>query len=134
MTLTQFFISLGAPLLNSRWSWGCVRDDGIIFLRVWQDETVKHDGRRYMRVTKHAIFADDQENLGYRERLKHLDAIREQARSYMVMCTADPKKLPEREILIYDEDLFEGGAMVEIDGDSWLELGPRVSAKTVRLH
>jgi hypothetical protein len=133
MTQTQFFKWLGAPLHNERWSWGSVREDGVIFLRVWQDETTRHDGRRYMRVTKHAIFADDLGNSGYRERLKHLDAIREKGRSYMVMCTADPKKLPEREILIYDEDLFEGGAIIDIDGDSWLELGPRVSAKTIRL-
>ena len=133
MTQTQFFEWLGAPLHNLRWSWGSVRHDGVVFLRVWQDETTRHEGKRYMRVTKHSVFADDLGNLGYQERLKHLEVIRSGARAYMVMCEAAPDKLPEREILDYNADeVFEGGSLIAINGDSWLELNHRVAAKAVR--
>ena len=83
-----------------------------------------------MRVTKHSVFADDLGNLGYQERLKHLEVIRSGARAYMVMCEAAPDKLPEREILDYNADeVFEGGSLIAINGDSWLELNHRVAAK-----
>jgi hypothetical protein len=35
------FEKLGAPLKNTVWSWGGVRADGAIFLRVWEDEKRK---------------------------------------------------------------------------------------------
>jgi hypothetical protein len=133
MTQTQFFEWLGAPLHNVRWSWGAVRHDGVVFLRVWQDETALHEARRYMRVTKHTVFADDLANLGYQERLRHLGLVRGGARSYMIMCEPDPARLPAREILDYNrEEVFEGGALIEIAGDSWLELKQRVPARQVR--
>ena len=134
MTQTQFFEWLGSPLHNVRWSWGAVRNDGVVFLRIWQDETTRHNGLRYMRVTNHGHFAGNPENLGYRERLEHLKLIGSGAPSYMVMCEADPAKLPEREILDFNEDyVFRGGSLVTIAGDSWLELGQRIAARTVRL-
>lgn len=35
MAQTQSFEWLGAPLVNTRWSWGAVRRDGIVFLRTF---------------------------------------------------------------------------------------------------
>ena len=133
MTQTQFFEWLGSPLHNTRWSWGSVRKDGKVFLRVWQDETRKHEGRRYMRVTKHAVFAEDLSNLGYQERLRQLELVRAGSPSFMVMCELNPAKLPEREILDFNrEEVFRGGSLIEIEGDSWLELVERVAAKDIR--
>lgn len=135
MTQTQFFEWLGAPLNNVRWSWGAVRSDGTVFLRVWQDETLKHAGRRFMRATKHEVFIDDQANLGYQERLRHIDLVRGGAETYLIMCEANPALLPEREIKDFDsDDLFLAGEVLDLDGNAWLELRSRVPARTVRLH
>lgn len=133
MTQTQYFEWLGAPLVNIRWSWGSLRSDGILFLRVWQDETIRHEGIRYVRVTRHSAFVGDESNLGYQERLKHLEMIRKGARCYLVMCEPDTEKLPERVIKDFNSDeLFEAGRLAEIDGDSWLELKSRTTAMSLR--
>ncbi|KAB0520533.1 hypothetical protein F7R20_27610 [Pseudomonas brassicacearum subsp. brassicacearum] len=42
-SITQFFAALKAPLHMMRRSWGAVRDDGAVFLRVWQDRCETHD-------------------------------------------------------------------------------------------
>jgi hypothetical protein len=39
MSLSALFARKGAPLHNVRYSWGGVRADGTVILRVWQDET-----------------------------------------------------------------------------------------------
>ena len=55
---SAMFKRLGAPLHNVQWSWGAVRADGSVFLRVWQDETRKtEDGRRFIRLVNHRAYA-----------------------------------------------------------------------------
>ncbi len=133
MTQTQYFEWLGAPLANTRWSWGSVRDDGVVFLRAWQDETVKLDGKRYIWVVQHSAFVDDQSNLGYQERIKHVDLVRAGAKCYIVMVEADSAKLPERIIKSYDsDDVFAAGSLREHDGGDWIELLQRVPASQIR--
>ena len=134
MTQTQFFEWLGAPMVNIRWSWGAVRTDGVVFLRIWRDERRSFEGKTFMRVSKHAHFADDQANLGYQERIEHIKLIRQGARCYLVMCEANQEKLPIREIKDFNsDDIFLAGRHVEIGGDSWLELAARVPAPSVRV-
>jgi hypothetical protein len=134
MTQTQYFKWLGAPLVNPRWSWGSVRSDETVFLRVWQDETLKHEDKRYyMRVTKHEAFAQDQDNLGYQERLKHIELVRKGAKCYLVMCEANPEKLPEREIKDFNaNEVFLAGTLIELNGDFWLEYTSRIPSRTIR--
>ena len=133
MTQTQFFEWLGAPLVNTRWSWGSVRDDGVVFLRAWQDETIKIDGKRYIWVVQHSAFVDDQSNLGYQERIRHVDMVRAGAKCYIVMVEADPAKLPARIIKSFDsDDVFEVGSLREHDGGEWIELVGRIAATQVR--
>lgn len=87
-----------------------------------------------MRVTNHAHFADDLANLGYQERLEHLKLVRQGAQCYLVMCEANQETLPIREIRDFNADeVFSIGRIVEIAGDSWIELGSRVSARSVRV-
>jgi hypothetical protein len=51
MTISSLFQSLGAPLANTRWSWGAQRSsDGAVFLRVWQDLKFIQEGRAYYMV------------------------------------------------------------------------------------
>lgn len=77
MNLTELFAYLGARLANNRWSWGAVRQaDGAVFLRVWQDEWQRVDGLCAVRITDNRNFADVPDNLGYAERLRHIDLLR----------------------------------------------------------
>jgi len=88
MSLSSLFNRLGAPLHNNRWSWGAVRaNDGSVFLRVWQDESKVINGKRFMRITANEYFQNnDPNNLGYQERLKHIQQIQTGAKSYMIVC------------------------------------------------
>lgn len=120
MAISDVFAEMGAPLKNTRWSWGAVRpaDDAVV-LRVWQDETRS----KAFRVTKHAVFADDLNNLGYQERLEHLRMIRDGCASFMIVCIAKDVMAIPRKIRGFNAGVvFVGGALSECEqGDSWLE-------------
>ena len=134
MSPTDFFKYLGAPLANQRWSWGARREsDGALFLRVWQDETRKFEGKLYVQVTSHQWFKDDQGNLGYVERLRHVDAIRQGAPAFAVMCVARDTNASPRVIQKFDRnDLFVGGALRQEDEEEWLELKGRKPVSELR--
>jgi hypothetical protein len=134
MTLTSLFKYLNAPLTNQRWSWGAVRaSDGAVFLRVWQDEVVKSGQKRSARVTANAFFKDDETNPGYAERLRHVELIKNGAKSYMIMCAAVDTQASPRAIATFNEkEVFVGGTLKETDGDWWLELVSRQPVRTVR--
>lgn len=127
MTRTEIFAYLGAPLSNSRWSWGAVRPpDGAVFLRVWEDENRTIGGRHYTRVDAASFIQDESGSPGYTERLRHLDLIRAGAASYMVMCRAADKTSHPRKIASFNQrEVFVGGKLVEDQGDWWLERAAR---------
>ena len=132
MSLTDFFKRLGAPVANSRWSWGGVRADGSVVLRVWQDETIAPVNKRYARLTRHEAFAGNESNLGYQERLKHIALIQGGAKSYMVMCLAVDVNAAPRKIHSHNEkDVFVGGELIEHDNNYWLEMADRVPVSQV---
>src|SRR5919199_6254969 len=128
MSQMNLFAMLGAPLANPRWSWGGIRSsDGAVFLRVWQDRTRKHDGSLFVQLTHTERFKDDPDNLGYQERLRHVERIRQGADCYMVMCEAlDVHAVPRKVKDFNEEEVFRGGKVVELDGDWWIELNTRV--------
>ena len=128
MSLTQHFEKLGAPLTNSRWSWGAVRpSDGVLFLRVWQDQKVRLDGNNHMRVTHHAAYKGNETSLGYVERLAHIELVRQGAKVYMIMCIAkDPKAVPRSVASFIADDIFVGGNIVDHEGDTWIEQAGRL--------
>ena len=134
MTLTDLFAYLGAPLANQRWSWGAVRStDGAVFLRVWQDEGRKIDGARFTQVTFMGFSVENASNLGYAERLKHVELIRNGAPSYMVMCQALDVHAAPRVVASFDRnDVFVGGRLVVLDGDAWLERTARRPISSIR--
>jgi hypothetical protein len=133
VTITDFFKHLGAPLKNQRWSWGSVRDDKVIFLRVWQDETKKIEGVYCSMVTAHKWFAHDPDNLGHAERLRQVDAIAAGALSYMIMCEAEDKDASPRVIAKFNrDDLFVGGKLRTIDGEQWIEHTGKIAASSLR--
>jgi len=131
VSLTQFFEKIGAPLKNPRWSWGSVREDGTVVLRVWQDRKIKHDGTHYMQLSHLQKYSKGQDNLGYMERLDHIKRIKDGARCYMVMCLAkDPDSSP-REIRSFNKNnLFLGGKLVEIDQDWFIEISASIPVQS----
>lgn len=132
MSLSGFFKLLGAPLVNSRWSWGGVREDGAVFLRVWQDNVKLINGVQYVRVTHHERFKDHSDDRGYQERLKQLALVKNGNRCYLVMCRAVDESAKVRKIKGYiKDDVFIGGGIIEIDGDSWIESVKRVPARSL---
>lgn len=89
MNQSDFFKLLGAPLVNPQWSWGSIRkSDETLFLKVWQDEILRHDGRSFARVTFHAKWRDHPLKSGYHERIEHLSLLRSGKRCFLVMCEA----------------------------------------------
>lgn len=122
MTQRDFFAMLGAPLSNFRWSWGSVRTDGTVFLRVWQDQLRRHDGLRFVRATNVQAAEEWKEQNhrykpGYPERLGQVALIRQGAPCYLVMCEAvdvdaRPRRVKEcvwlcgaqKPILVYSYD------------------------------
>lgn len=135
MTLSEIFKRLGAPLINTRWSWGAVRvNDGVVFLRVWQDRKIRLDGHWYMMLTHHERYIGDENSLGYKERLDHVKKIRQGSCCYMIMCCAVNTLTTPRKIKSFNSDeVFLGGQMIEHEGDSWIELLERRSIKSVQV-
>ena len=126
MSITAMFENLGAPLANSRWSWGGVRQDGAVVLRVWQNETRRINGQTHIQLTHHAAFVGKEDNLGYQERLQQVAQIREGAKCYMVICEPrDTKEVPRVIKEFNDRELFRAGQLVEQDGDWWVPISAR---------
>ena len=124
MNQMEMFKYLGAPLSNSRWSWGAVRsEDGAVFLRVWQDRQARKDGRLYFMVTHHEKYTSKEDNLGYHERLLHVDLIRTGAPCYMIMCLAEDVEAAPRKIKDFNRgEVFIGGKVMELHSDTWIEM------------
>ncbi|MBK7731169.1 MAG: hypothetical protein IPJ33_22400 [Gammaproteobacteria bacterium] len=131
MSWTEFLTKLDARLRNTRWSWGGVRGDGAVVLRVWQDRVRVIDGVRCVMVSHTAKHADT-DSPGYAERLTHLDLVRAGATCYLVMCRAkDPARQP-REIAGFNrERVFVGGKVVEFEGNEYIEIADSIPAKNL---
>ena len=126
MSLSDLFIRVGAPLANQRWSWGALRADGAVVLRVWQDRKEKIDGKWCMMVVHHEKYDENADALGYRERLAHVEAIRSGSKCFMIMCLAiDTKRSPRKVQSFNDQDIFVGGALLEHQGNTYIELVDR---------
>ena len=133
MTQKDFFAALGAPLANARWSWGSVREDGVVVLRVWQDEVKKRDGSIFVKVAyKPKLQQDDGDPLGHRERLDHVERIRRGATSYLVVCQAVDVDAKPRKVKDFEHEcVFCGGQLVKMHGCWWIELGRRIPVREV---
>lgn len=131
MSLTSFFEKIGAPLKNSRWSWSGIRKDGTVILRVWQDRTRKHEGINYMQLSHLQKYGEGDDNLGYMERLEHINLIKNGAKCYMVMCRAkDPKGSPRKTLKYNEDSLFLGGNLIEIESDWYIEIAASIPVQS----
>lgn len=125
MSLEEFFRKIGAPLNNVLWSWGAIGEDGNIYLRVWQDETKKIEGRLHVRVFLSGIHDDS--NPGNNERLRHIKMIEDGAKCFLIMCIVKDLNAPKRQIKRYIEnELFVGGGLLKVGDDIWIEITDRI--------
>jgi hypothetical protein len=129
MTLEAFFRKLGAPLNNTLWSWGAIGKDGTVYLRVWQDETKKIEGKLYVRVFLSGVHEDG--NLGNNERINHLEMIGNGSKCFLIMCIVKDINAPKRLITRYiKNELFVGGSLMKLGDDIWIEIIDRVPVST----
>ena len=123
MTQSEFFKRLGAPLKNTRWSWGALRTGGALVLRVWEDRTREFDGRRFAMLTHHSKYANNQGHPGYKERNRHVEEVHASTCCYMVMCQVKDVAATPRQIRSFDQDnVYLGGTLLECEGDLWIEI------------
>jgi hypothetical protein len=130
---STLFQKLGAPLANNRWSWGAVRSDGTVFLRVWKDRIRIHDGSHFVQVTHHKSHdSDTPANPGHRERLEHVSRIQGGAPCYLIICEAEDTESRPRRVQCFNElEVFPGGRVAELDGEQWVEQLPGVPVDEV---
>ena len=129
MNQTDLFRRLGATLKNTRWSWGAVRRDGTVFLRVWEDQTRTHAGFRYVRVTR--LDRQNRKHPGHQERLEHVALVRRGAPCRMIMCVARDVNASPRQIGNFNRtELFVGGNIIELDGDWWIQIAGQISIQS----
>jgi hypothetical protein len=126
MSISNLFEKIGAPLANIRWSWGGIRPDGAVVLRVWQNETKRRDGRLWAQLTHHQEFLGNERDLGYQERNRHADLILAGSACYLVMCEArDLQEVPRVIKSFNDRELFVAGGAVVYEGNTWVEITSR---------
>lgn len=134
MSISALFEDLGAPLNNRMWSWGSVREqDKAVFLRVWQDGTIKMKERdgKYFTWLIGTDFADT--SLGANERRDHVNLIRSGYSAYLIMCQAEDEGADTRKIKDFDsESVRVGGDLIEYEGQVWIELIKRLPIRYVR--
>lgn len=122
MSISSLFKGVGAPLKNIRWSWGAVNpNSGAVFLRVWKDDVRNSGNGHIVRLTNRAHF-EGTSSLGYAERLKHIELLREGRPGYLVFCESKQPGTIPRQLKRYVSDrMFLTGALVEVDGDIYVE-------------
>ena len=131
MSQSALFKKLRAPLVNNRWSWGSIGENGDVILRVWLDECKNFEGKTYARITYYSKFNGREDDLGYNERLRHVEMLRNGSRAFMVMCVAkDDKEVPRVVKSYNDEEIFKANAIRLINEDWWLEVGARLKVIT----
>lgn len=122
-SISKFMEKLGAPLLVTRQSWGGVRGDGTIVLRVWQHRRVWHEGQLCMSIDR----SDSNEGYGRRERRGHIARIEAGAPCLMVM-QQDTEKNNKRTEDFNDRELFVGGKLRRVGDEVLIEVVGKVPA------
>ena len=120
LTISSLYRELGAPPRNTRWSWGAENPiTKVVFLSVWTDGVKEIQSRKFVQVTGPH---DPKRNSGFRERLKHVDAIQSGQRGFLIFCR--PKNIQDhrRSVSTINADqLFPVIGSIEIDGNLYFE-------------
>jgi putative restriction endonuclease len=133
MKATEFFEYLGAPLRNSRWSWGGMNSDGAVFLRTWSEQNERIDGVTCYLILDHERYQEGPKSPGYNERKRHVQQIVEGAKCYLVMCEAEDINASPRRIKAFDEENLLVGGVVHDEGEEvWIEVVGKASVEAIR--
>ena len=107
-----------------------------MFLVVWQDESMRRDSRNYSLVHNQVFWGSTTDSNGLNERRRHLDLVRESAKSYLIMARATNDRTPgttRRIAELNSEEVFVGGELLEeTNGNGWLERVARIPVGQVR--
>ena len=121
MPMSLMFEKLGAPLHNKVWSWGAIKhDENIVYLRVWQNETMILDGKSYVQVT----YNDNglRKKAGHKERQRHIELIKSGAECFLIFC--EPKKPLSMPRKVHDyvrDSVFPTSELIERHGETWIQ-------------
>ena len=98
--------------------------DGNVYLRVWEHEFRRIDGKRHALILRRQGGRDaHRRRPGRREREHHVERIQQGAKAFCVVCRAkDPKATPKA-IASFDETPpLQGRRVVPQDGNLYLEV------------
>jgi len=128
ISISALYKELGAPLRNSRWSWGAINPlKRTLFLSVWEDQIKLFGERRLVRVTAHADL-NRKTDYGYRERLSHLEAIRGGTQTFLIFCRTKSTTDRRRSLsTVNSRQLFPVTSVEKFDIDDYLEFGSPIS-------
>lgn len=91
-----------------------------------------HPGRQCVQLTHLQKYEHDPKNLGYNERLAHVEAIQQGAPCLLVLCdSVDPEASTRQIKKITRDPLYRGGLLVQHDHDWWIEVGEDVRLATL---
>ncbi len=125
-SISAFFAEiLEAPLRNARWSWGAVHPDtGAVYLRVWEGEIRTVNGIRYARLGTRLKPGRSPSRPGYRQRLEHVELIRQGAPARCILCRENDPPVNGRRIRPFCNTPIRGLRVCRFDGEDWLALQP----------
>jgi hypothetical protein len=137
LSRAQLFEYLRAPLRNTQWSWGAIRQaDQVLFLVVWQDESRVDSGRQYSLIYNQTYWGERTDSNGLNERQGHLVRARNGAKTYLIMALAEKPRaegVPRRILAVNSDEVFEGGSLLDDpSGDVWIERRQRLPVGSVR--
>ena len=116
MRISIFFENtLGVNIANPRWSWGATNlTTNQLFLRVWADHLETVNGAEWISVLWNKW---EGSSAGFPERKRHVDALRNGAEGYGVLCTPKHGPTPaSRELAKCDDQLLLNfGGLIEED-------------------
>lgn len=135
INIGRFFETvLRAKLANVRWAWGASdASRNRCFLRVWEDHLETKGNISRVAVLKSEW---DTASLGLSERRLHIQAIREGAEGFGVLCTAQkPQDVSHRSIKKYDDRiLLRFGLLEECEEGIYAHIVERVPIEELGRH
>jgi hypothetical protein len=133
--INQFFEKvLRAPPKNPRWSWGAVDRHNRVFLRIWEDNIERDSsGERVLIYRKNRPGYSH----GQAERGNHIDAMKNGAPGYGVVCRARDRNERPRRIAGFRKDglvrfgpLLENSRAVYSSSMEWISINdPQIAAR-----
>lgn len=118
-TLSEFYRSLGLSRVNDSWSWGVATEEFVI-LQVWSDEYIGSLRAFYVWRDYEATYRSGYASPGLKERLHHLDLIRDGSRCYFLVIHPNIKLSEHdvRGIATFNKDslLVADGKLIECEG------------------